>query len=109
MAEQEDSGEGLGLAEAIAAIRDDLLRAQASAVGAAVQLPIESLTVALRVTATRTRDGRAGFKVPFGAEVGGGLSRGSGTEQVVTVVFGEPVDCDGRPVKVAALGNELKD
>jgi hypothetical protein len=32
-------------------------------------------------------------------ELGGGRERGS--EQTVTVVFGGPVDRDGRPVKVA--------
>src|SRR5690348_8251293 len=43
----DDAGavEGLGLAEAIGALRDELLRARAEGAGSAVQLPIESMTV----------------------------------------------------------------
>ena len=34
-------------------------------------------------------------------ELGGSAGRERGSEQAVTVVFGGPVDRDGRPVKVA--------
>jgi hypothetical protein len=103
------SGEGLGLAEAIEALRDDLLKARAAGATSEIQLPVESMTVELTVTATRTRDGKAGFKVPIvEVELGGGGSRERGTGQTVTVVFGGPVDSDGRPVKVARASSELK-
>jgi hypothetical protein len=107
----DDTGavEGLGLAEAIGVLRDELLRARAEGAGSAVQLPVESMTVELTVTASRSVDGKAGFMVPF-VEVGlgGGLTRGRGAEQRVTVVFSGPVDQQGRPVKVARSGDELK-
>ena len=75
MADQE-SGEGLGLAEAIEALRDDLLKARADGATSDIQLPVESMTVELTVTATRTREGKAGFKVPIvEVELGGGGSR----------------------------------
>jgi hypothetical protein len=103
------SVEGLGLAEAIQALRDDLLKARAAGASSEIQLPVESMTVELTVTATRTREGKAGFKVPIvEVELGGGGSRERGTGQTVTVVFGGPVDREGRPVKVAQATSELK-
>jgi hypothetical protein len=108
MADRE-SVDGLGLAEAIEALRDDLLKARAEGATSDIQLPVESMTVELTVTATRTREGKAGFKVPFvPVELGGGGSRERGTGQKVTVVFGGPVDREGRPVKVAQATDELK-
>jgi Trypsin-co-occurring domain 2 len=103
------SVDGLGLAEAIEALRDDLLKARAEGGKSEIQLPVESMTVELTVTATREANAKAGFKVPFvPVELGGGGSRERGTGQTVTVVFGGPVDRDGRPVKVAQATDELK-
>ena len=105
-----DRSDDIGLAEAIAALRNDLLRARETGAGAEIQLPVESMTVELTVTATRTADGRAGFKVPLvPVELGGGGSRQRANEQKVTVVFGGPVDRAGHPVKVAGMDDELKD
>jgi hypothetical protein len=101
--------DGLGLAEAIEALRDDLLQARAAGATSDIQLPVESMTVELNITATRTREGKAGFKVPIvEVELGGGGSRERSTGQKVTVVFGGPVDRDGKPVKVAQASSELK-
>jgi hypothetical protein len=71
------SVEGLGLAEAIEALRDDLLQARAAGATSEIQLPVESMTVELTVTATRSADGRAGFKVPFVPVEVGGTGAGS--------------------------------
>jgi hypothetical protein len=99
---------GLGLAEAIGLLRDELLRARAAGAASDIQLPVESMTVELTVTATRSADARAGFTVPVvGMQLGGGLARERGAEQKVTVVFGGPVDRDGRPVKVASSSDAL--
>ena len=71
--------DGIGLADAIADLRGELLAARAAGAGAEIQLPVESMTVALHVVATRTAGGRAGFKVLFvNAELGGsaGWQRG---------------------------------
>ena len=95
------SADGLGLADAIGLLRDELLQAQAAGAGSDIQLPVESMTVELKVTATRSVDGKAGFKVPIvELELGGGAGRERGSEQAVTVVFAGPVDREGRPVKV---------
>jgi hypothetical protein len=103
------SADGLGLAEAIGALRDELLRARAAGAGSDIQLPVESMTVDLTVTATRSVDGRAGFTVPVvNLQLGGGGARERGSEQKVTVVFGAPVDRDGNPVKVASLSDVVK-
>ena len=59
--------DGLGLADAIAALRDDLLKAQAAGAGSEIQLPVESMTVELKVTATRSV-GRARPAVRWGSE-----------------------------------------
>ena len=100
---------GLGLADAIGLLRDELLRARAAGAGSDIQLPVESMTVELTVTATRSLDGKAGFTVPVvGLELGGGAARERGAEQKVTVVFGGPVDRAGNPVKVAQASGELK-
>src|SRR5215472_13861671 len=97
------SANGLGLADAIGLLRDELLEARAAGAGSEIQLPVESMTVVLKVTATRSKDGKAGFKVPVvELELGGGGSRERGSEQTVTVVFGGPVDREGSPVKVAS-------
>ena len=49
----------MGLADAIGLLRDELLQAQAAGAGADIQLPVESMTVQLKVTATRSVDGKA--------------------------------------------------
>ena len=110
MAEREaGSADGLGLAEAIGLLRDELLQARAAGGASDIQLPVESMTVVLTVTATRSTEGKAGFKVPFvELELGGSRGRTRGSEQTVTVVFGGPVDRAGRPVKVASAGDALK-
>lgn len=102
MAERDiGSADGLGLADAIALLRDELLEAQAAGADSDIQLPVESMTVELKITATRSKGGKAGFKVPIvELELGGGGSQERGSEQTVTVVFGGPVDREGRPVKV---------
>ena len=101
------SADGLGLADAIGLLRDELLEARAAGAGSDIQLPVESMTVVLKVTATRSKNGKAGFKVPVvELELGGGGSRERGSEQTVTVVFGGPVGRDGRPVKVASVSDK---
>ena len=102
------SADGLGLADAIGLLREELLQAQAAGAGSDIQLPVESMTVVLKVTATRSVDGKAGFKVPVvELELGGGGSREHGSEQTVTVVFGGPVDWEGNPVKVASAADVM--
>ena len=101
--------DGLGLADAIGLLRDELLQAQAAGAGSDIQLPVESMTVVLKVTATRSVDGKTGFKVPVvELELGGGVGRERGSEQTVTVVFGGPVDREGRPVKVMQESEQPK-
>jgi Trypsin-co-occurring domain 2 len=108
MAER-DTADGLGLADAIGLLRDELLEARVAGASSDIQLPVESMTVQLKVTATRSKDGKAGFKVPImELELGGELGQEHGSEQTVTVVFGGPVDRDGLPVKVAQESEQRK-
>jgi len=101
--------DGVGLADAIGLLREELLKARAAGAGSDIQLPVESMTVVLTVEATRSLEGKAGFRVPVvELELGGGGSRQRSSGQTVTVVFGEPVDRDGRPVKVARASSRPK-
>jgi hypothetical protein len=90
-------------------LRDELLEARQAGANAEIQLPIESMTVQLSVTASKNVGGKAGFKVPFvELELGGEAGRQRGSEQLVTVMFAGPVDRKGQPVKVAQRTNEVK-
>jgi hypothetical protein len=101
--------DGLELADAIGILRDELLRARAAGADSDIQLPVESMTVELTVTATRSLDGKMGFTVPVvGLELGGGGGRERRSDQRVTVVFGGPVDRAGNPVKIAQPSSERK-
>jgi Trypsin-co-occurring domain 2 len=93
---------GLALSEAIALLRDELLRAiQTGGAGADVRLPVKSMTVELSATATRLADGRAAFMVPVvNIRPGAGESLQPTSEHKVTVVFGAPVDLSEKSVKV---------
>jgi Trypsin-co-occurring domain 2 len=94
--------EGVDLDVVLEELRAQFGAAAVAAAGSAVQFPVQSVTVELKVGLTRTRDGKAGFKVPFiGAELG--ASGGSQRQefQTITVVFGSPVDENGGPIKVA--------
>ena len=107
--ENADPAEGIGLADAIGMLRDELLKARAAGAGSEIQLPVESMTVVLTVEATNSFNGKAGFKVPVvELELGGGGSRDRSSGQTVTVVFGQPVDRQGRPVKVASASDTPK-
>lgn len=100
---------GIGLAEAIGLLRCELLKARAAGAGQDIQLPVESMTVELKVAATRKADGKAGFSVPIvNVELGGSAGWQRETMQTVTVVFGAPVDQNGNPVKVASSTDEFK-
>jgi hypothetical protein len=100
---------GIGLADAIEMLRAEVVRAHTVAAGSKVQFPVASLTVELKVAATRSADGKAGFCVPFvNIELGGSAGWQQETMQTVTVTFGSPVDEAGNPVKVAASSNALK-
>jgi len=91
---------GLGLAEAIALLREELNEARATDAKGDLQLPISSMTVELSLTTGWTAGGKAGFKVPF-VEVGGEGTRKGDTGHKVTITFQAPTDQDGRPISVA--------
>jgi hypothetical protein len=101
--------QGIGLADAIAMLRAEVLRAHAKATDSGVQFPVESMELELQVVATRSADGKAGFSIPFvNVELGGSMGWERETTQTITVTFGPPVDARGNPVKVASTSDELK-
>ncbi len=100
---------GVGLQDAIEAIRADLLGAQKSGEGADIRFPVAKVTVQLQVVATREAGGKAGFRVPFvNVEVGASGSVSTERTSTVTVEFGGPVDRAGMPVKIAGASDQPK-
>jgi len=94
---------GIGLDEALEALRVELASAQGKAAGQDLQFPIETLTVELKVVVTRSKEGKAGIRVPLiEAELGASFGIDSQMLQTVTLVLGPPVDRRGNPVKVAS-------
>jgi hypothetical protein len=101
--------QGIELADAIAMLRAEVLKAHEAGANSPVQFPVDSLVVELQVAATRSVDGKAGFCVPFvNVELGGGAGWQREKTQTVTITFGGPVDGDGNPVKVARASNQIK-
>jgi hypothetical protein len=101
--------EGVGLAEALEALRADLAVAQAEATGSDLQLPVQSVTIELTVAVTKAVDGKAGFRVPvLGAELGASGSWEAASTQKLTVTLGTPVDAAGQPVKIARTSSQQK-
>ena len=101
--------EGIGLDEALEALRAELASARVKAAGQDLQFPIESLTIELKVGVTRSKEGKAGFNVPLiEAQLGGSVGVDRQALQTVTLVLGAPVDQRGNPVKVASASDELK-
>jgi hypothetical protein len=105
----EEQPHGVGLDEALEALRAELESARAKAAGHELQFPVTSVTVELKVGVTKSKGGKAGFHVPLiEAELGGSLGVDRQTLQTVTLVLGAPVGPDGGPVKVASAGDKLK-
>jgi hypothetical protein len=100
--------EGIGLSEAITKLRAELISARDAGRDDEIQFPVESLTLELKVTATRSKDGTAGFHIPIvHAQAGGTIGTGNEQTQTVTVVFGAPLDRHGRPAKIARPGPDV--
>lgn len=103
------SGDGIGLADAIKMLRAEVLNAHRAAVGSNVRFPVESMALELKVAATRSADGKAGFCVPFvNVELGASTGWQRETMQTVTVTFGTPVDDKDNPIDVSLTSNKPK-
>ncbi|HET9895636.1 MAG TPA: trypco2 family protein [Streptosporangiaceae bacterium] len=101
--------QGIGLADAISMLRAEVLSAHAESMSSPVQLPVKEMTVELKVAATKSADGRAGFCVPFvNLELGGDVGWQRESMQTVTVTFGSPVDSDDNPLKVNSATDDPK-
>jgi Trypsin-co-occurring domain 2 len=110
MVKSEPAAPGVGLSDALEALRAEFELARAKAAESDVQFPVESVTVELKVVATKEAGGKAGFRVPvIAAEVGGSGSRSSELTQTITVVLGGPVDREGTPQPVASRSDVDKD
>ncbi len=101
---------GVGLAQAIEMLRQDIAAAQQTAQESGIQFPVQSLTVELKVALTKQADGKLGFQVPFlGMELGASAGLLREATQTVTLVLGPPVDRQGRPCLVSQITDQIKD
>ncbi|GAA4459758.1 trypco2 family protein [Phytohabitans houttuyneae] len=99
---------GWGLADAIEALKADLAAAAASGSGFPT-FPVTSATIELKVVATRSKSGKAGFKVPFvNAELGGEVGRQDEAVSTIILELGAPVDAHGNQVSVTDTADQLK-
>jgi Trypsin-co-occurring domain 2 len=104
----EGDDDSVGLAEALEYLRSELALAQERGSRAGIQFPIQSLTIELTVGLTKTRDGKAGFRVPYvGVELGGSMGMHHDTLQTITLQLAGPVDQEGRPIKVSEPSDTL--
>ncbi|WP_141584446.1 trypco2 family protein [Actinomadura sp. WMMA1423] len=96
----------LGLAESIAALRDELLEALEAGRGSELGFGVGQIQLEFHVGVTR--QGGASGKAKFWVlELGGDGSYRREEIQRVTVTLEPPVDADGRPVKVTrSLGSK---
>jgi hypothetical protein len=64
--------DSIALADTISQLRADLLAARSQGAQEDIQFPVESLALELKMVATRTAEGKAGFRGPIvDAELGG--------------------------------------
>lgn len=100
---------GVGLDEALAALRADLAAAHAKAADTDLQFPVQSVAIELTVGVTKSADGKAGFRVPvLGAELGASGGWEAASTQTLTLTLGPPVDRLGRAVRVANTSHQDK-
>lgn len=83
MTTETDAG-GLGIAAAIAHLRDELETAMGEGQGKALRFSAEEITLELSVGFTVGKDGKVGIKV-WVAEVGGGVKRDDTGSHKVTL------------------------
>lgn len=96
-----DDVDGIGLADAIAQIKAELASAKDLPDIGVIYLPVKSVTVELKVVATKSAGAKAGFKVPFvELELGGSGELSRERTHTITVVFDTPVDQLGDPLQV---------
>lgn len=106
----EEPEDGIGLADAIRMLRAEVLSAHKAAAGTNMRFPVESMVLELKIAATRSADGKAGFCVPFvNVELGASTGWERERMQTVTVTFGKPVDDQNTPIDVSQGSDDLKE
>jgi hypothetical protein len=89
------------LAEAVASVRRELLRAQNEAVGSDVRFAVGPVELEFAVTVSREAKGEASIKVLSLLSLGAGAGVSSGATNRVKVTL-NPLSVDGEPFEVAA-------
>jgi len=97
--------EKISLARTVAALRDEILQAQADAAasGAPFYFPIKDVTIELQVGVTAAAEGKAGVNFWL-VELGAGGTYAHEEIQKITVNLGSPVDAQGNllPTRISA-------
>lgn len=96
----------VALADAVALVRQELLRAMATSDTTGLRFPVGQITLTFQVGLTRSGTGSAGLQL-WVFELGAEGSVASETIQTVTVVLDPPVTRDGEGVKVHSSTAQL--
>jgi hypothetical protein len=91
----------IGLVDVVQALRAELARASALAVGSDVQFPVGQVTLEFQVGVTRSAEASGGVRF-WVLELGASAGLASESVQKVTIVLEPPVDAAGRPIKVGS-------
>lgn len=91
--------EGIGLPDAIEALRAELELAVGQAKDQDIQFPVKGIEIEFQVGVTRTGEGRAGLRF-WVVELGGSLAHATESIQTLRVTLDQPVDRNGEPIRV---------
>ncbi|MFF7176875.1 trypco2 family protein [Streptomyces pseudovenezuelae] len=90
---------GLGLADAVQALRQELLTAMRNDVDG-VTFPIDGAEISVNVGITRAAEGSGAVKF-WVIELGSKVNYSAAEMQTVTIKLGRPTDLDGNPISIA--------
>jgi hypothetical protein len=96
----------IGLTEAIALVREELVQAVEEGVGSDIQFPVGQVTLEFQVGLTKTDDVHGGLKL-WVLELGASREYARESVQTISIVLGPPVDATGNPIKVSAASEEI--
>jgi hypothetical protein len=91
--------EGIGLAEAVVALRAELAAAAATGADQEIQFPVGPVQLEFHVGVTKSADAKGGLKF-WVLEFSGGGSRATETTHKLIVTLEPPIDAAGERVRV---------
>jgi Trypsin-co-occurring domain 2 len=91
--------ERIDLVETLDALRAELATAVDRAAGQPIEFPVNQIELEFQVGVTRAAEGKGGVRF-WVVELGGAGSYAAESVQKVTIRLDQPVDSEGRPIRV---------